>query len=723
MEMERQYISRNLKNLYLDPNNYRFVDNDNYKLVQADKLIDTAVQKRARHFIEGKNRLGINDLLDSFRANGFLNVDIIQLKDLGNNNYLVLEGNRRVTALKVLQEDYRNGLDIGKFDPALFKSVPSEVYTDDSADHLIVMGLKHISGNKKWPAINQAKLIYDYLQPHWDDGTYYDAETVLCESLGITRQKLRTSQRTYHLILQYKDSDYGDQFESDMYYTFAEIVKKPTIKSWIEWNDNNYYAEHEENIARLFAWLSETEEETEQEHDDLAEEKVAPPIINRYRDIQDLAKFIKNENALQIMEEEGSVAHGLFASGTIEEESLGKNIEKLKSSIRELSRLKKLMTPEEIEHLMDAKISLLDIIPKNYMIDMQTKENNVCFEKGNISHFSKIFINQYKLYNNFEIEKLNRINIFAGFNNSGKTTLLEAIYLLIKQNNSSALFELIKLRNKLSNLSALYVQANAPDAISINGVFNQTNVTLCIEKYEDTGIDQKDDYLSSYRIGSSIDGEKLNSVTHTFRINPLQRYSDKVEVLCRSVFKSPYICNKDEELKAHDENVVQKNISEVISFINKNIDKNISYIELSEKVGGIPRFLVNSTAFPEHSVDLAAYGEGLQRIWDIALAFAYCRNGVLLIDELETAIHSTLLIKFTRFIQELAEKFNVQVFITSHSKECIDAFILNDYKTEEISAYHLLSNKKESKAIYIEGKKLKEYIEKINFDLRGKDDE
>ena len=146
----KQRLSRNIKNLYLDPNNYRFIDNDNYVPISSDKITDSNIQKRARLFIEGKKREGVKDLLNSFKANGFLNVDVIQLKALGDHNFLVLEGNRRVTALKILQEEYQAGLDIGKLNPETFKKVPSEIYQDqDESEHLIIMGLKHISGNKK----------------------------------------------------------------------------------------------------------------------------------------------------------------------------------------------------------------------------------------------------------------------------------------------------------------------------------------------------------------------------------------------------------------------------------------------------------------------------------------------------------------------------------------------------------------------------------------------
>ena len=80
--------------------------------------------------------------------------------------------------------------------------------------------------------------------------------------------------------------------------------------------------------------------------------------------------------------------------------------------------------------------------------------------------------------------------------------------------------------------------------------------------------------------------------------------------------------------------------------------------------------------------DLTQFGEGVQRIFHIGLLFAYARGGIVLIDEFENAIHYTLLRPFTRLVQELAIKFDVQVFLTSHSKECIDAFVQNDFQLD-----------------------------------------
>jgi len=57
--------------------------------------------------------------------------------------------------------------------------------------------------------------------------------------------------------------------------------------------------------------------------------------------------------------------------------------------------------------------------------------------------------------------------------------------------------------------------------------------------------------------------------------------------------------------------------------------------------------------------------------------YLLCRQNDFLIDEFENAIHTELRAMFAGFIDELSTLFNTQVFLTSHSKECIDAFVKN----------------------------------------------
>lgn len=728
LDEKPQKISRNIKNLYLDPNNYRFIDHDKHELVEEYNVLDARVQKTATLFIEGKNQENIKDLLISFKTNGFMDVDVIQVQDLGENKFKILEGNRRIAALKSLQEDFENGISIGDLDPSIFRSVPFTIHENkDSEKHLILMGLKHISGNKKWSTYNQATLIYDYLKPYKDKDRdiYSKKENQLCNSLGITKHKLRSMLRVTHLILEYKRSDFSDQFESRKYGLFEEIIKKPSIKDWLEWDDDLYYPNNRKNLARIFSWLSRTEERIDEsielgDFDEPYEE--LEPIISKSLEIRDLSLFIDNEQALSIMESERSLAQGLMSSGTVDKQNYSKALAKLKDTVTSLGSFQSLISATDVETIISSKEKLLSFLPKSHSLNIEEGNHSYTFEVGVKSHFTKINIESYKGIDNLNLRNLNKINIFAGLNNSGKTSLLEAVYLLSLQNDIGAYFKKIRLKNKLQKLSPVWLNQMMSSDISISGVFNDCETSVKFKKFEATKIDKKDDYIASYLIESCVDKRDLDNTVHTFAHQALVRENEKVERLCNSSFKSPYFYDFDEVLKEHTKSVEIKHngktlLNIVVEFL-KEIDTTIKDVRLVDS-DDIKRFIIESSKFNDRDLDITNYGEGLQRVFQIALSFASCRNGIICIDEFETAIHYSLLVRFTKFIQELAETFNVQVFLTSHSKECIDAFLKNDYSNDSITGILMENTEEGIEVKQVLGDRFKYLIDNINLDIRG----
>lgn len=81
-------------------------------------------------------------------------------------------------------------------------------------------------------------------------------------------------------------------------------------------------------------------------------------------------------------------------------------------------------------------------------------------------------------------------------------------------------------------------------------------------------------------------------------------------------------------------------------------------------------------------------------------------------------MHRDLLVPFTEFIQKISKDFNVQVFITTHSKECIDAFVENGFPDDELMAYSLEREDNKVVCKYLEGNKLKQLVESVNIDIR-----
>jgi AAA15 family ATPase/GTPase len=711
-------ISRNLKNLYLDPNNYRFIDNPKYIKVDNSKLLDDTIQARTRSFLEGKNRKNVEDLLDSFKTNGYMDIDIIQAKEIGENKFLVLEGNRRVTALKILQEEYKNSQNIGIFDPAIFGKIPFEIHdNEDQKKHQVIMGLKHITRNKTWPALNQAQLIYDIMREYTDP---IEGENFIKNSLGISVTTIRKYIRTLKLIDYYRKSDFRDSFTTDMYSIFEEIIKKPIIKNWIEFDDYSYTIGNKMNLYRLFSWISPKDEVEYREEDETFEEEIissGEPIITKAFEIRDLAEFIYDEKALKKMENTRKVSQGLIISEYVGKNKFQEALTSAQKDIQNAIHLQDFINDQDILEIEKIKKDLEKLFPKKTVLDFKTDKNNdAYFTMGNINHFEEIEIKRYRIFQDFKINGFKKVNIFAGMNNSGKTTLLEAIYLLSIQNDIKSFFEFIKLKNKFNALDISWLKAHIQKG-EIKGKFNSVNVEVEIDNYLTEDDIDKIDYETTIEIKSQVDDEKRNSIMHLFGSKDPQLHFKNIKYLCSTMFKSPYFYSHNDLLNSHAISVEKKVINDILKFIQK-IDPSIEKIELVEHYG-VKRFSVTSSKF-EKAKDLTSYGEGLQRIFEIALSFAYCKNGILLIDEIETAIHKSLLIDFTEFIQNFAEKFNVQVFITSHSKECIDAFVKNNYTDNvNLMAYLLQNDNGIFSYKYVDGGRLKTLVDDINLDIRG----
>jgi AAA15 family ATPase/GTPase len=85
------------------------------------------------------------------------------------------------------------------------------------------------------------------------------------------------------------------------------------------------------------------------------------------------------------------------------------------------------------------------------------------------------------------------------------------------------------------------------------------------------------------------------------------------------------------------------------------------------------RFLIRLSD-QKKPVPLRSMGDGINRILTIILAMVNCENGYLLIDEFENGLHYSVQEKLWKIIFHLAERLNIQVFVTTHSNDTIRAF-------------------------------------------------
>ena len=700
-----------LKNLHLDPNNYRLIHEADQVPVSEEKIKGKTVAQRTFRLLAGEKNQHIQDLLDSFKANGYLPVDQIQVRELGSGHYVVVEGNRRIAALKLLESEYdQKGIDLGKLDPAIFSRVPVVLYEDaDEMHHLTLMALKHISGNRKWGEWNQAKLLEKMHSTYKLDGNE------ICRRVGISKVELKRSLRALSLVEQYQKSDYGDQFNESRFPIFREAVRNSSLKNWLYWDDQVFKATNLENRELFFSLLSR---EPDEEEDDAGyNEKYLEAAITKRDDVVLFSKILKDKQALENLRNTRDLNAAYRVSDLVFKERQQLAIKSLLNDVGTLSQLA--IQSEQLPDLEDALGKLQGVVNRTRGSTLSGVEQNSVFHDRLEQHFSSLHVNSYKKLQGLELHKLARVNVIAGLNNSGKTTLLEAIYLLVRQNDFDGILEVIRRRGKIpeDHINPSWLIEQLSGELSVSGTFDHQATTIALKDYADNDPSlDKSRYMRSLEITAQFGQHIQESQTHIFKGRDRQTQADSIKLLSPVVYSSPFFLNEPQRYaRFYEKSVQSKSKGKILEFIKKTVSPSITDIDL---VDHLQRFLVTDNDY-DSAMDLGWYGEGLQRIFFISLLFASAQNGVVLIDEFENAIHTELLDKFAPFIHQLAEMFNVQVFLTSHSKECIDSFAKTAPIIEDFTFHTLLADDKgEIIAREFDGKKFSRLLEIGDIDLR-----
>ena len=708
-----------LANLYLDPNNYRLIHEAEQKQVSDEQIKDKDVANRTFRLLLGNNNQNIKDLIDSFKSNGYLPVDQIQVRELASEKgsaYVVVEGNRRIAALKFLQQEYQNkSIDLGKLDKDIFSRVPVVMYDDpDQLHHLTLMALKHISGNKKWGEWNQAKLLQTMINKH------QVKESDVCVRVGISKTELRRNLRALALTTQYQQSDYGDQFSETMFPMFREAVRSPELKDWLKWDDNLKQATDLRHLEQFFSLLSVEEEYEEDDDGDEGAliDKRDPGIVKR-DDIRTFAKLLKDSNAMEVLLDTRNLLEAYQASEWVLKDRLSASIRSLRNNINVLQQLA--INEEHLPDLESASGQLRMLLEKARSNTSTGFAQTAVYHDRIDDHFKEIVITQYRSLQDLKLDKLSKVNIFAGMNNAGKTTLLEAIYLLCHQNNVQGLFESLRRRGKIQedHIPAKWLSEQLPAQIRVEGTFDNKTSKLEIISAEEQAKDiDRTHYLKTVEIFSRFDQQQSESKTRIYKGKEQENQSEPYKQLCLVVFSSPFFLNEPHHYtRFYHKSVQSKLLPRVFAFMRERILPGLQDVRLVDE---FQRFLVQDDQF-DIAMDITAYGEGLQRIFFTSLLFASAQNGVVLIDEFENAIHASLLNVFAPFIHELAIEFNVQVFLTSHSKECIDAFLQYTQKDNASDfAYHALVRDAQQHITVkdFDGEQFSRLLEAGNVDLR-----
>lgn len=306
---------------------------------------------------------------------------------------------------------------------------------------------------------------------------------------------------------------------------------------------------------------------------------------------------------------------------------------------------------------------------------------------------TKLKINKFRGINSLEIEDFKRINLFVGKNNSCKTTLLESIFLIIGISNPQLALNIDALRNlehqKAEDFSYIFYNLNHENQLNIKGEFEKNyernlyvsptiNKSINEKSNEPFSKENKELEFDTNLFSNNIKGLILNfDIKEPHK--PKQSYKSGISFQSNNLIGVEIAKNYNEPFKAA---FIPANIN--ISITNKRLERLIIskkqklVIEILKKIDNSitdislgTRGMIYIDIGIDKLVPLNILGDGVQKLLNLLLAILDTSGGIILIDEIENGLYFSALKVLWKSIIEVADEYNVQLFITTHSFETL----------------------------------------------------
>jgi len=312
--------------------------------------------------------------------------------------------------------------------------------------------------------------------------------------------------------------------------------------------------------------------------------------------------------------------------------------------------------------------------------------------------FTSFTLKNFRCFRELQIEPLERVNLIAGKNNTGKTALLEAIFLQLGPNNPMLSLQLNAWRGiEPTNIDAeeiwgwLFFGRHIDTTIEILGMYpgrhieqHKNMLQIRLEEPEETRLvpNEETDQQSSIsrslttapnwrelvwklydeigqswtsRISLSSAGMKVSRArlapSPPGRFLPTRARFPNEDVECFS--KLEQIGRQDEVVKP-------------LQLLEPRL-RRLAVLVTS----GVP--FIHGDIGIGRMVPLPMMGEGIVRLLSMVLAIANAPGGTVLIDEIENGLHHSILVPVWQALAQAARQADVQIFATTHSYECVTA--------------------------------------------------
>jgi AAA15 family ATPase/GTPase len=303
---------------------------------------------------------------------------------------------------------------------------------------------------------------------------------------------------------------------------------------------------------------------------------------------------------------------------------------------------------------------------------------------------SYLKISGFRAFREFRVDGLARVNLFVGTNNSGKTSILEAAELVAmggmrglrrgprRRGEWARVGEESTPHDRRLDLVHLF-HGHTLKVDSSFRISGGSRLWVQCEVVEKEGDPTGEEPNSALQFSSS--SEKARSVS------PFLRDVEAVQWPFASDSYRPVHFLGTETVLASElgelwYDVVltpeEEGVLEAIRIVEPDIER---IAVLGEGDSSIFVKLRDT----EQRLPLGSMGDGLKHLFALALHLFSAKGGYLLVDEIDTGLHHTVMVKMWQLVIETARRLDVQVLATTHSLDCVRALAWVQERNPEIA--------------------------------------
>ena len=315
-------------------------------------------------------------------------------------------------------------------------------------------------------------------------------------------------------------------------------------------------------------------------------------------------------------------------------------------------------------------------------------------------HLTYFKVENFKKFDSLEVKDIGQFNLIVGDNNVGKTCLLEALLIDNDSKITNTNYIISLLNRRILNFNNIYKTPESSFSL-FNHLTRKNNESVI--KYE----------LNNRKISGDVKNFELNldfkeglekqiiSDKNLFNLEVSHRFFRK----SLQNFNYPLISlnsNEDDIVDLYNSLTTKKDKENLIKVL-KVIFPLILDVEYKIEFKQIFDTFIFSFKDKDEFIPLNYLGDGFKRIFYIILKVLSLKGKRIMIDEIEIGIHHSRQKDFLKNTLKVCKELDVQLFATSHSKECETAFAeaLKEIKGEKIGRLISLQEEKDGIKSYV----------------------